>query len=425
MSWRTLRDAKLGLNARCGAFLLCVVLTGLTAPAVPSWADSTVPPSASATADSSVTSSSPTMAPPTATPSVAAAAASSPRVTAAITGWQMSVTFSLAPGSAPTSSSIAWAGTLSCSISGAIPWTLVLAPGQTSATVPVAVVAQGESCEYQPGPEPELPAGYYWSTWLISSGTSVPSVNAGHTATFSAYFLAIVPPTAVPTSATTYEGQAVTFHPSVTQGTAVIEYVAFDNGAETKVVPGEGTWTIILERLWVTATFTPIAGFTGPATTQLYTVRDARDLSASSTLDVLVKAPQSPQVGDGSATIGVGGQAVIHPTLVQGTGQLTGAVFDNGRGTKVVSGQGTWVIVLSNGSLTVTFTPVSGYLGTAVQRYVVTDTDGFNMSGTLTVVVRATLADTGPSVNVPVGLAAIIVTLMGVALVVRRPPARR
>jgi len=340
----------------------------------------------------------------------------------------MSVSFTLESGSSPLPTTISWSGVLSCSVSGAIPWTLTLAPGQTSATAAVAVVAQGESCEYQPGAQPEPPAGYFWGNWLTSAGITVPTVDAGHTAMFSAYLLPIVPPTALPWATTTYMGVPVTMHPNWTKGTAIVEFIAFDNGSQTKVVPGEGTWTIMLERLWSTATFTPVQGFVGQATTQSYTITDARGLSATGTLTVTVKEPVAgsallvPADSNATVTIAAGREAVFHPRLLAGTGQLSAATFDNGSTTKVVAGQGTWVIALADNVITLRFTPVAGFIGTSAQDYLITDSQGLEAMATLTVVVRAALAATGSTVGTPIGLAAVVTTVLGVALVVRRRP---
>lgn len=62
-------------------------------------------------------------------------------------------------------------------------------------------------------------------------------------------------------SAVINPGETATLNPEVTPGTGAIESVVFDNGETTKVVPGEGTWTIEVDDEGnVTATFTPEDG---------------------------------------------------------------------------------------------------------------------------------------------------------------------
>ena len=78
-------------------------------------------------------------------------------------------------------------------------------------------------------------------------------------------------------------------------GNSPIVEAVFDNGQATKVVPGEGTWKLVLDESGKpTATFTPEAGYHGSVTSQAYTVTDQNGLSASGTLNVTIKVPANP-----------------------------------------------------------------------------------------------------------------------------------
>ncbi len=78
-------------------------------------------------------------------------------------------------------------------------------------------------------------------------------------------------------------------------GNSPIVEAVFDNGQATKVVPGEGTWKLVLDESGKpTATFTPEAGYHGSVTSQAYAVTDQNGLSASGTLNVTIKVPANP-----------------------------------------------------------------------------------------------------------------------------------
>ena len=104
-----------------------------------------------------------------------------------------------------------------------------------------------------------------------------------------------VPPQAKPEHQTIKPGETATLHPETIPGTGPLTDVAFDNGQKTKHVEGQGTWKIWLEDGKVVSTFTPDdPNYTGPVTSQDYTVTDANGLKATSTLSVDITPDAAP-----------------------------------------------------------------------------------------------------------------------------------
>ena len=160
-------------------------------------------------------------------------------------------------------------------------------------------------------------------------------------------FAIALPPLAYDAQQNINPNQTATLNPVVTPGTQPITGVTFDNGQTTKVVPGEGTWTISLVNGEPVATFTPETDYDGPVTTQPYTVTDTNGRTATGNLSITINTP--PTTTDESATIAPNQTATLNPTTTPGTGPITGVTFDNGLTTKVVPGEGAWSISLVNG----------------------------------------------------------------------------
>ncbi len=184
--------------------------------------------------------------------------------------------------------------------------------------------------------------------------------------------------------------QVAELSPSVTPGTGTVTSVAFDNGQTTKVVAGEGSWSISVVDGKPVAKFTPEAGYHGAVTPQVYTVTDSNGLSSNQgSLKVRINTP--PVTGDASKTINPDQVANFDElNTVPGNSPIVEAVFDNGQATKVVPGEGTWKLVLDeSGKPTATFTPEAGYHGSVTsQAYTVTDQNGLSASGTLNVTIK-------------------------------------
>ena len=179
-----------------------------------------------------------------------------------------------------------------------------------------------------------------------------------------------------------------------TKGNGEITDVKFDNGEKTKVVPGEGTWTIELKDGQPVATFTPEKDdngnpYTGKVTQQSYTVTDEYGLTATSTLDVNINVP--PTTGPGKIVTNPTDKALDLGDLktTPGNGTVEKAVFDNGQTTKETD-KGTWKIELVDGKAKATFTPkdatVTGQI--PVEPYTITDTNGLTASSDLNVFIN-------------------------------------
>ena len=221
-------------------------------------------------------------------------------------------------------------------------------------------------------------------TPTITDGVASIKVPANGTGTCKATATAKAPK-ANPDRVVVDQHQPATLTPVTEKGKGDLTKVTFDNGETTKKVDGQGTWDIKLDNGQPVATFTPEKGFTGPVTQQKYTVTDSNKLTATSTLDVIIK----PITGDDTKTINPNQTAELAPVTVKGSGDITKAVFDNEETTKVVKGEGTWTIKVVDakvGKVQSTFTPEKDYFGKVTpQPYTITDTNSLTATGTLSV----------------------------------------
>jgi CshA-type fibril repeat protein len=266
------------------------------------------------------------------------------------------------PGSSPVKSVVFDNGQPTKDVPGQGTWTVKLDNGQ-----PVATFTPLKDYSGKVDPQP----------YTVTDGN-------GLTATGKLDVNINVPPATGDKSAVTNPGTPVTLNPVTKPGSAPIKSAVFDNGQPKKVVPGEGTWTVELKDGQPVVVFTPVKGFTGKASPQPYTVTDENGLTATGKLDVTVNTP--PTTGDASKTIKPGETATLTPTAKPGSAPIKSAVFDNGKDTKDVPGEGTWTIVLKDGQPVATFTPVKGFTGPVTpQKYTVTDENGLTADGTLTV----------------------------------------
>ncbi|MGC3994262.1 MAG: tandem-95 repeat protein [Propionicimonas sp.] len=154
---------------------------------------------------------------------------------------------------------------------------------------------------------------------------------------------------------------------------------------------GDGTWSV--NGTSGKVTFAPKEGFTGDAVIT-YRVADANGTTTSATVTVTVHSPAAPTaVDDTDATPYL--TAVTTPVLANDTaGGLaalqTGSVVLTGAGASpdgrtLTNAEGTYTV---NASGTVTFTPASGFSGTATAvTYQVSDELGQTGTATLTVTV--------------------------------------
>jgi uncharacterized repeat protein (TIGR02543 family) len=145
-------------------------------------------------------------------------------------------------------------------------------------------------------PDPPTPTkpGYDFAGWYTDAALKHafdPHAAINAETTLHAKWKAVAKPTTPTTgdkSATTNPGTPVTLNPVTVPGSGNITKVAFDNGQPTKTVPGEGSWTIMLNNGQPVATFTPLKDYDGKVTPQQYTVTDSNGKSAAGTLNVVI-----------------------------------------------------------------------------------------------------------------------------------------
>jgi CshA-type fibril repeat protein len=185
-------------------------------------------------------------------------------------------------------------------------------------------------------------------------------------------------------------------------GSVVLTSADATDAGKTLVVPGEGAWTVNPDG---SVTFTPVAGFSGPATPVDYRVSDANGTAATAKVTVTVGEPPAatddvtatrqnvtvtvdPLADDTAGDDGTGAPGTLVAASVVFTSP---AATDAGR-TLVVAGEGTWSIDPATGA--VTFDPEPDFTGAATPvTYRVSDSFGNDTAADI----RITVADIVPT----------------------------
>ncbi|RGM08129.1 YSIRK-type signal peptide-containing protein [Streptococcus parasanguinis] len=197
-----------------------------------------------------------------------------------------------------------------------------------------------------------------------------------------------VTPTADPATSTDIQGQTQTGKPSFTPGNPSVPMdddvpATFEDGSTTKVIPGEGTYTVSPDG---TVTFVPEKSFTGTATgvTVKRVDKNGTPITATYTPTVTPVTPTAEPV----TSIGKKGQTQTgKPTFTEGDSRVpmndkVPATFEDGSTTKTIPGVGTYTVAADG---TVTFTPEPEFTGTAPAVTVVReDVNGTKASATYT-----------------------------------------
>ena len=197
-----------------------------------------------------------------------------------------------------------------------------------------------------------------------------------------------VVPTADPATSTDIQGQTQTGTPSFTPGNPAIPMddnvpATFEDGSTTKVIPGEGTYTVAPNG---TVTFVPEKSFTGTGTgvTVKRVDKNGTPATAKYTPTVTPVTPTAESV----TSIGKKGQTQTgKPTFTEGDSRVpmndkVPATFEDGSTTKTIPGVGTYTVAADG---TVTFTPEPEFTGTAPAVTVVReDVNGTKASATYT-----------------------------------------
>ena len=197
-----------------------------------------------------------------------------------------------------------------------------------------------------------------------------------------------VTPTAEPATSTDIQGQTQTGKPSFMPGNPSVPMdddvpATFEDGSTTKVIPGEGTYTVSPDG---TVTFVPEKAFTGTGTgvTVKRVDKNGTAITATYTPTVTPVTPTAESV----TSIGNKGQTQTgKPSFTEGDSRVpmnnqVPATFEDGSTTKTISGVGTYTVAADG---TVTFTPEPEFTGTAPAVTVVReDVNGTKASATYT-----------------------------------------
>ncbi|MBS6531938.1 MAG: LPXTG cell wall anchor domain-containing protein, partial [Streptococcus salivarius] len=197
-----------------------------------------------------------------------------------------------------------------------------------------------------------------------------------------------VTPTSEPATSTDIQGQTQTGKPSFTPGNPSVPMddevpATFEDGSTTKVIPGEGTYTVSPDG---TVTFVPEKAFTGTGTgvTVKRVDKNGTAITATYTPTVTPVTPTAESV----TSIGNKGQTQTgKPSFTEGDRRVpmnnqVPATFEDGSTTKTISGVGTYTVAADG---TVTFTPEPEFTGTAPAVTVVReDVNGTKASATYT-----------------------------------------
>ena len=176
-----------------------------------------------------------------------------------------------------------------------------------------------------------------------------------------------VVPTADPATSTDIQGQTQTGTPSFTPGNPAIPMdddvpATFEDGSTTKVIPGEGTYTVAPDG---TVTFVPEKSFTGTGTGVTVKRVDKNGTPVTATYTPTV-TPVTPTAEPAISTDIQGQTQTGKPSFTPGNPSVpmdddVPATFDDGSTTKVIPGEGTYTVAPDG---TVTFVPEKSFTGT-------------------------------------------------------------
>ncbi|WP_223341515.1 CshA/CshB family fibrillar adhesin-related protein, partial [Streptococcus infantis] len=176
-----------------------------------------------------------------------------------------------------------------------------------------------------------------------------------------------VVPTADPATSTDIQGQTQTGTPSFTPGNPAIPMdddvpATFEDGSTTKVIPGEGTYTVAPNG---TVTFVPEKSFTGEGTGVTVKRVDKNGTPVTATYTPTV-TPVTPTAEPTTSTGKQGQTQTGKPEFTEGDSRVpmnddVPATFEDGLTTKTVDGEGTYTVSPDG---TVTFVPEKSFTGT-------------------------------------------------------------
>ena len=197
-----------------------------------------------------------------------------------------------------------------------------------------------------------------------------------------------VVPTANPATSTDIQGQTQTGKPTFTEGNPNVPIdedtpATFEDGSTTKVIPGEGTYTVAPDG---TVTFVPEKSFTGEGTGVTVKRVDKNGTPATAKYTPTV-TPVTPTAEDTTSTGKQGQTQTGKPEFTEGDSRVpmnddVPATFEDGSTTKTVDGVGTYTVAADG---TVNFVPEKSFTGKAPAVTVVReDKNGTKASATYT-----------------------------------------
>ena len=136
----------------------------------------------------------------------------------------------------------------------------------------------------------------------------------------------------------------------------------FEDGSTTKVIPGEGTYTVAPDG---TVTFVPEKSFTGTGTGVTVKRVDKNGTPVTATYTPTV-TPVTPTATSAVSTDVQGATQTGKPVFTEGDSRVpmnddVPATFDDGSTTKTIPGEGTYTVAPDG---TVTFVPEKSFTGT-------------------------------------------------------------
>ena len=205
------------------------------------------------------------------------------------------------------------------------------------------------------------------------SGDVVPvkvqAADANGTVAETTYTPKITPvvPTADPATSTDIQGQTQTGKPKFTEGDSRVPMnddvpATFEDGSTTKVIPGEGTYTVAPDG---TVTFVPEKSFVGTAPAVTVVREDKNGTKASAAYTPTV-TPMTPTATPAESTGPQGATQTGKPEFTEGDSRVpmnddVPATFEDGSTTKTIPGEGTYTVAPDG---TVTFVPEKSFTGT-------------------------------------------------------------
>lgn len=182
-----------------------------------------------------------------------------------------------------------------------------------------------------------------------------------------------------------------------------INLASFITGTVTSVTPSSPANGTAMATGATTITFTPTAGYFGAASFNYTATGPGGTSPVAATVNVTVNPP-IPTAGAGTATVPYQTATAINVGSFLTPAGVAATV------TGVTPSGATNGTATATGATTVTFTPNTGYIGTASFNYTATNVAGTSAAGTVTITVSAPPAPTVSTVNrgVPANMATAI-----------------